>query len=169
LAYAVLIALVAAALVAMRIYLQRSFQEKFRQAADTVGGGEQYEKGLTEIVLLDEPGQGSAELPVIPQQMCPSIVKQVSTLETRAGKLLGRADAAEANAVRLEEQANILRNSPTSPDSAGQTQRAIDELMNNAQELRNEATGSREDAEYNNGLVGDYRERYPECFTQENN
>lgn|GEM_PF-1830356 len=45
--YAVLFALVAAALVGMRVFFTRAVQEKFRQSADVFGGGEQYSPGRT--------------------------------------------------------------------------------------------------------------------------
>ena len=47
--YAALIAMVAAALISMSPYVKRALQEKYRQAADTYGYGDQYEKGFTEI------------------------------------------------------------------------------------------------------------------------
>ena len=45
--YVVLTAIIVAALMAMRTYFARSVQEKFRQAGDVFGGGEQYEPGVT--------------------------------------------------------------------------------------------------------------------------
>jgi len=48
LAYVVIVAILVAALVAMRSYFQRSIQEKFRQAGDVIGGGDQYEPGVTQ-------------------------------------------------------------------------------------------------------------------------
>lgn len=45
--YAVLIGVVVAALIAMRIFFTRAMQEKYRQAADLFGQGQQYEKGVT--------------------------------------------------------------------------------------------------------------------------
>ncbi len=47
LAYVVLTAVIVAALLAMRVYFVRSVQEKFRQAGDVFGAGEQYEPGVT--------------------------------------------------------------------------------------------------------------------------
>jgi Flp pilus assembly pilin Flp len=47
--YAVLIGVVAAALVAMRVYMVRVVQEKYRQSADVFGEGEQYQKGVTVV------------------------------------------------------------------------------------------------------------------------
>lgn len=45
--YAVLIIIVVAALLAMRIYMLRAVQEKYRQSADVFGEGEQYESEVT--------------------------------------------------------------------------------------------------------------------------
>lgn len=47
--YAVLIALVAAAFMAMRAYLLGAIQEKYRQSADVFGEGEQYQEGITKV------------------------------------------------------------------------------------------------------------------------
>jgi len=49
--YAFLIVLAVAALVAMRVFMVRVVQEKFRQSADVFGQGEQYERGITEILV----------------------------------------------------------------------------------------------------------------------
>jgi len=47
--YVVLAVIIAIAFFAMRVYLVRSFQEKFRQTGDVFGGGDQYEPGQTEV------------------------------------------------------------------------------------------------------------------------
>ena len=48
--YCVLIAVVAGVLIAMRVFLLRQVQDKFRQSADVFGGAEQYQKGATNVV-----------------------------------------------------------------------------------------------------------------------
>lgn len=45
--YAILIILVVGALLAMRAYMVRTVQDKYRQTGDVFGEGEQYEKGVT--------------------------------------------------------------------------------------------------------------------------
>ena len=47
--YAILIGLAVAVLIGIRVYMLRTVQEKFRQAADVFGQGEQYEKGVTQV------------------------------------------------------------------------------------------------------------------------
>ena len=47
--YAVVIIIVAAVVVAMRVYFVRAMQEKFRQSADVFGEGEQYHEGVTSV------------------------------------------------------------------------------------------------------------------------
>lgn len=49
--YAVIIAVVVAALLAMQIYVKRSFQGRFRQAADSIG--EQYAPKNTDSLITD--------------------------------------------------------------------------------------------------------------------
>lgn len=43
--YAILLLIVAVALVTIRVYAVRAFQERYRQSADVFGQGEQYETG----------------------------------------------------------------------------------------------------------------------------
>ncbi len=45
--YAVLVALVVAALIGMQTYIRRAICGRWRDAADTFGHGRQYEPGLT--------------------------------------------------------------------------------------------------------------------------
>lgn len=47
--YCVLIGIFTAAMVAMRVFMVRAFQEKYRQSADVFGQGEQYEPHITVI------------------------------------------------------------------------------------------------------------------------
>jgi len=47
--YALLIAVVIAALVGMSVYFIKALSGRWRQAADTFGSGRQYEPGKTEI------------------------------------------------------------------------------------------------------------------------
>ena len=51
--YTIVIALLVAALVAMRVYLTGAIQEKYKQSADVFGEGEQYEKGRTNIFIYE--------------------------------------------------------------------------------------------------------------------
>ena len=50
---AILIAVVVAGLLAMFKFLQNGAQSRIRQAADTFGGGEQYESGVTKCYDKD--------------------------------------------------------------------------------------------------------------------
>jgi Flp pilus assembly pilin Flp len=47
--YAVVAAVVVAALLAMQSYIKRAIQGKYREAADVFGGGEQYEYEVTQV------------------------------------------------------------------------------------------------------------------------
>ncbi|RJP27427.1 MAG: hypothetical protein C4533_08200 [Candidatus Omnitrophota bacterium] len=51
--YAVFICIFIAALMAMRIYLQRNIQQKYRESADVFGQGEQYALNVTQATDLD--------------------------------------------------------------------------------------------------------------------
>ncbi len=48
--YALLIAAVAAALVAMQLALRRAISARWKESIDTIGDGRQYEQGATSIV-----------------------------------------------------------------------------------------------------------------------
>jgi len=57
--YSILIAIFAAALVAMRVFMVRAVQEKYRQSADVFGQGEQYEPGETQVTDSLNPAGGN--------------------------------------------------------------------------------------------------------------
>ncbi len=48
----------AAALIAMRVFMVRAVQEKYRQSADVFGQGEQYEPGVTQVTDSLNPAGG---------------------------------------------------------------------------------------------------------------
>lgn len=131
--YAVLIALVAAALIAMQVYFRRSVQEKYRQSADVFGQGEQYAKGATGVT---DDG-GAVEPPILPpnndgtgdtfppelSDTCSSVLSQAATLEQTINSFnaqvssleesVGEAEAQipplEAEIPSLRQQAQALR------------------------------------------------------------
>lgn len=47
--YTILVVVVLAALIAMRVYVQRAIMGRYRQAGDTFGFGRQFEPGVTSI------------------------------------------------------------------------------------------------------------------------
>jgi Flp pilus assembly pilin Flp len=47
--YVVLIGVVAAALIVVGVYYKRAVQGKFRAGGDMLGGGEQYQPGVTQV------------------------------------------------------------------------------------------------------------------------
>lgn len=114
--YAVLIAVVVGALIAMRIYITRSVQAKFKQGADVFGQGEQYEKGVTQVTNLDDTGtesgdgsgggsgSGSGSGAEVIYDTCDQIRDRVKALEKEVENLSIQADALEESAANTEEQ-----------------------------------------------------------------
>jgi len=49
--YAVLFIITVAALLAMRVYILRIVQERYRQSADVFGEGEQYDRIATQVLV----------------------------------------------------------------------------------------------------------------------
>ena len=47
--YVLLVILIIFVFVAMKVYMVRGVQDKYRQSADVFGQGEQYERGVTEV------------------------------------------------------------------------------------------------------------------------
>ena len=68
--YVVVVGVLVAALIAMKVYLQRGLQQKYRSAGDVFGYGEQYDKRVTHVTDLDgEPvsdiDDGTLGLPTV--------------------------------------------------------------------------------------------------------
>src|SRR3989338_6170698 len=85
--YSILISVAAAALIGMRVYLTRAVQEKYRQAAEVYGQGEQYAKGITKNSNLDS-GLKSDDVFI----SCEGAIKHVVDLNTQVGVLKNRVD-----------------------------------------------------------------------------
>lgn len=70
--YSLIIIVVAAALLATRMYLVRSVQAKYRQAGDVFGAGEQYVKGATHVTE-----SGSYFTPLFPGKVDPDTCENI--------------------------------------------------------------------------------------------
>lgn len=153
--YAILIAVVVAALLAMRVYLVRIMQEKFRQAADTFGQGEQYEKGRT----LETTSHGETfvvpELPPEPKDLCGFVCAKISLLEGQLSSLSKRADDNEIRAAEVELHIPVL----LGQGLAAEAQR----LTQQVNRLRQEAAGWRQEAAQLQERIKGYKDTYPDC------
>ncbi|MDD2752359.1 MAG: hypothetical protein PHN59_04440 [Candidatus Omnitrophica bacterium] len=145
LAYVVFIAVVTGALVAMKFYLLRTVQEKYRQSSDVWGEGEQYEPNRTAAGAMASYWQNKKEL-------CPEVLakfdgltaslrncflridklqQEIADLEGRAVALESRKADAEAQAQRLDEE--LL------PGLAAEVRKIKEPLQKEADKLREEA------------------------------
>ena len=159
--YAVLIAIFAAAIVAMKIYFTRALQEKYRESADVFGRGEQYAKGITvesEVNSAnvnsptDPPGPGPSGDP------CPSATASVDALKSQIDSLTSQAAdlekaAGDINGIipNLKAQHATLIASAEAKEKEAANKRA------QAQSMRD--TAASKEAEAAND-----RSSYPDCF-----
>ena len=105
--YVILIALVAAVLFGMRIYMERAVQQKFRESADVFGEGEQYAKGITTATYNDTPGTPTD--PIVPtHDICPGLLSKIEVLEEEIRDLNERAESFEQSALNLNNTVTEL-------------------------------------------------------------
>lgn len=170
--YSVVIIVVAAALIAMRIYFVRAVQEKYRQSADVFGEGEQYAQGITQSTEINSNDPGPIE-PDNSRDTCPNILAQVAALQNEINGynipagcpppdcehidgLLEVASKYETEAVNLDGQIVILM-------KQGMNTQAIP-LRESARILREKATFLREKAAEKQTQIADWQRTRPECF-----
>ncbi len=157
--YAVLIGVVAAALVAMRVYMVRAVQEKYRQSADVFGEGEQYAKGITQVTNLDEPGKDIPEPEPKRPDTCPGVTANVARLEGEIKDLQEQADSMLASAAQTEASLPMLQqhvDALTAQAAQKETQ---------ARDLRKQALELTAQADDKQKQVDNYKKDYPDCFT----
>jgi hypothetical protein len=121
--YGMIIIIVVAALIAMRVYLMRNIQEKYRQTADVFGEGEQFAKGITKVDNFDKPGVNLQASPsnknLCSATFCTvdSMDKKINGYDVTKGDppqkkhymgLLERADLFKDTANQMRAQAAIL-------------------------------------------------------------
>lgn len=155
--YAIIIAVVVAALIAMRLYLVRALQEKCRQSADVFGEGEQYAKARTQVTeyVSSRDIADSTDL----RDVCANVRAKVASLEESVASLLDRAASFEAQAVQMRQQAQISRR-------AGFANTAEQEakLIQQAVAFENRAKASRDEAANKQAEIARLKTDYPECF-----
>jgi|GEM_PF-1619171 len=98
--YVILVAIVAAVLVGMRIYMERAMQQKFRESADVFGEGEQYAKGVTQATYNDEPGFPPPPIDP-PKDICPGLLDKIKALEDEIRELNDRIASFEQSVLDL--------------------------------------------------------------------
>jgi len=156
--YAILIAIVVGALIAMRVFIIRAVQEKYRQSADVFGQGEQYAKGVTTVTNLDGP-MTDLLLPLPgPTRSCSFVVSRVAGLEKEIADLKVLADSlgksggdTEAILLALKEQ------------SAAMTAEA-NQKEAQANDLRTQAAAKTVEADAKQTQIDKNKSDYPACF-----
>ena len=102
LTYAFLLVVVVAGLLAMKVYLTRTVQEKYRQSVDTWGKGEQYQVGRTQAQYTGSSWQN-------PKEKCPEVITQENALNKSIGVLTQRIDKLTQEITDLRDRAKTLR------------------------------------------------------------
>lgn len=127
--YAIIMVVVLAAVWMMKPYLTRVFQEKYRQSADTVGGGEQFDPGSASNYTSTSWYNNKEMCPEVKkkaerwekeietlQQQIDRLKKEIETLKQQIKLMEQRIQELEAQAARLdaagyvEEAANLRNN-----------------------------------------------------------
>jgi len=152
--YGVVIIVVAIALVAMRTYLVRSFQEKYRQTGDVFGEGEQFKPGLTQAT----ESKSTKDIPDTPeekQETCSNVLAQITQLKAQNKDNLQTATKLDKTSADLQKQAKAIKK--TAPEEAKL-------LLQQAQELTGQANSLREQVIINNQTIAQLTADYPDCF-----
>lgn len=144
--YAVVVAVVAAAMVGGKIYFTRSLQEKHRQGADAFGGGEQYALGIT------------IERDLSPQGTNYGGVNQNDDTNIDCGVVNNRVNTLQDAVNSLRSQANTLE------QSAGGIGMILGGTSEGADTLREQARALRAEADAKEAEIAQYRTDYPDCF-----
>ena len=127
--YALLFALLTAALLAMRPYLTRSVQGRFRQGIDAYGQGEQYETGVTRV---SENSNFRDIIPDTPDRdTCPNLRVRIENAQRQVDSFIGFERENLTRAQELRDYALTLR-----PEQAVMIIRTVEELERRANDLR---------------------------------
>jgi len=157
--YAVLIGVVVGVLIAMRVYMVRAVQERYRESADVFGSGEQYAKGVTQVTNSDEPGSGITEPPPNPHITCPQATASVSKLEGEIKTLADQAESMLESAKQTEAALPMLQ----AQVDALNTKAAQKEAQ--ARDLRAQAAELIRQADEKQAQIEDYKKTYAYCYT----
>ena len=158
--YMVLIAVVVGVLIAMRVYMVRAVQERYRESADVFGSGEQYAKGSTRVINSDDPGSIIPPPPPPESHItCAQVAAHVAQLEDeiwvlndQKESMLASADQTEASLPMLQAQADALTAEAGRNDAWARDERkAAADLTAQADDKQKE--------------VDDYKKNFPMCFT----
>ena len=170
--YGLLIIVIAAALISMRIYATRSLQERYRQAADVFGQGEQYEPGLTtvsdtvntqEFVSPDEAGIGVNCNYILAR--VDDVIQQIDSQKKTVEELESKVSSIESHADELEHPTNVIIRIfylIFHPDVSAQ----VEALRSSAAAIRQQIGDLNKNiAALENDIDSD-RQQYPQCFEQ---
>ncbi|MBU1998268.1 MAG: hypothetical protein ABIG46_00735 [Candidatus Omnitrophota bacterium] len=165
--YAVLIIVIAGALIAMKGYLDRAVQEKYRQGADVWGEGGQYAKGITQV------NQGNISPAINPSVLTSEVCASVHDLAAKLEDELARLEVQLQEAENLVDQDDIeqkmLELEKSQLDDITESEKSTriegDEYAAQARALRAEAKARRDQADRNDVRADELEYiEYPDCM-----
>ncbi len=180
LAYMIFLAVIVGALIAMRFFLTRTVQEKYRQSADVWGEGEQYEPNRTAAGMSGSTWKNRKELCPEAEAKMAGLTASLNNLFQRMQKLLyeiedleGRAVSLESRAADAQAQADRLREEMLEAE-AKIVEDMVKTLKEEAKKLRDQADKRKEKIKTftkPKGAIADLQEKIqklkdnnPDCF-----
>ena len=160
--YSILIGVLVAALVGMRVFMVRAVSERYRQSADIFGQGEQYEPGVTQVLV-----NSYSSLPQIdPEDPCPGVEKAVTTLNSQIAALELTLSDPESGEGLEQSKANIEAQIAALTGVAsitGLVQLQIDQLKEQLAELKKRIAAVEADIQTRKDKIAQYQGLYPDC------
>lgn len=164
--YALLIAVMVGALIAMRVYVVRGVQQKYRESADVFGQGEQYASGRTLITNLDG-GTIHVNREIPARDTCIFVVAEVDRLERRINELNAKAGSLEqASADALEQVPILQQEAATLKSEAANFRNQAAQKEAQVAALTSDVASLRVQAQRTQDKIDEYKSEYSECFAQ---
>ncbi|MBP7215888.1 MAG: hypothetical protein KBA46_01240 [Candidatus Omnitrophica bacterium] len=168
--YGLLIIFLVASFLAIRTYMTRGIQDRYRQAADVFGQGEQYAPGVTRVYNF---------------ATLPDVVIDGDDVEQTCAALMNRALAAQAQIANNDNAINSLNERAASLEAQAHQmmypdnifirffnalfnrdyREAAEQLNDQAKEMREEAERLQGDSDDLQAQIDSDRAQRPECFS----
>lgn len=162
--YALLIAVMAGALIAMRVYVVRGVQQKYRESADVFGQGEQYASGRTLITNLDG-GTIHVNREIPARDTCIFVAAEADRLERRINELNAKAGSLEQASADALEQVPILQQEAAALNSeAANFRNQSSQKEAQVASLTSDVASLRVQAQRTQDKIDKYKSEYSECF-----
>lgn len=163
--YALLIAVTVGALIAMRVYVVRVVQQKYRESADVFGQGEQYASGRTLITNLDG-GTIHVNREIPARDTCIFVAAEADRLKRRINELNAKAGSLEqASADALEQVPILQQEAATLKSQAANFRNQASQKEAQVASLTSDVASLRVQAQRTQDKIDKYKSEYSECFS----